>query len=299
MSKNRSKWKNGPDGKTVRRNSVAEFYTSRPVELIASPALRVLSKTAHLALLRIELELRQHAGRQNGKLIVTKQQFVEFSGVHPRLVAPALRELEALGIIIVTERGRGGNAEHRQPNRFRLNYLCGAVDDQAVPTNSWKRYKTLVEAEQIAQAARAAKDPKRVAYGRQTGHKRNNSRGHLVYPKSGPLSVPETAKFSGPLSVPTGPGPLSVPTSDISGGGGEEADVASSRSSTPANAKRKPARLPKWTTPQMTEIPCTPELRRLYCEAIDGRDACAATERWSMTDTSLPRRGRTTRRRLQ
>jgi hypothetical protein len=299
MSKNRSKWKNGPDGKTVRRNSVAEYFASRPVELLASPALRVLSKTAHLCLLRIEIELRQHPGRQNGKLIVTKQQFVEFSGVHPRLIAPALRELEALGIIVITERGRGGNAEHRQPNRFLLNFMCGAVDTHELITNSWRKFRTLQEAEAVAVAARNAKDPNKVAFGRRTGHKTNISRGDLVYPKSGPLSVPETAKFSGPLSVPTGPGPLSVPTSDISGGGGEEADVASSRSSTPANAKRKPARLPKWTTPQMTEIPCTPELRRLYCEAIDGRDACAATERWSMTDTSLPRRGRTTRRRLQ
>ena len=90
-------------------------------------------------MLRIELELRQHAGRCNGKLIVTKEQFVEF-GLHPRMVAPALRELEALGIIRI-EHGRGGNAEHRQPNRFLLNYLCGAVDADEQITNAWRLFK--------------------------------------------------------------------------------------------------------------------------------------------------------------
>ena len=95
-----SKWRSR-DGKTVRRNSVAEFFVSRPVELIASPAMRVLSRAAHLTLLRIELELRSHAGRTNGRLIVTKQQFIEF-GIHQDSIAPALRELDALGIIIIT-----------------------------------------------------------------------------------------------------------------------------------------------------------------------------------------------------
>jgi hypothetical protein len=38
---------------------------------------------------------------------------------------------------------------------------------------------------------------------------------------------------------------------------------------------------PEWTTPQLTEIPSTAELRRLYREATDGRDACAATEQWT------------------
>jgi hypothetical protein len=271
MSKNRSKWKNRPDGKTVRRNSVAEFFTSRPVELIASPALRVLSKTAHLCLFRIELELRQHAGRQNGKLIVTKQQFVEFSGANQRLIAPALRELEALGIIII-EHGRGGNAEHRKPSRFLLNYLCGAVDTHELVTDAWKRFKTLRDAEQVAQAARMSKDPQKVAYSRRNWRKENISRDHLVYPKSGPLSVPETAKFSGPLSVPTGPGPLSVPTSDISGGGGAEGGQYPEKPPQPE--------LPEWTTPQPTEIPYTPELRRLYCEAMGELNGMeAATDR--------------------
>ena len=165
MSK-RSKWKNTPEGKTVKRNSVAQYFASRPVELIASPAMRVISRAAHLVLLRIEIELRAHAGNGNGKLIVTKLQFIEF-GIHPRMIAAALRELDALGIITITFHGRGGNAEHRQPNRFLLNYMCGAIDGHEQITNAWKRFKTLEEAEKVASVARKAKDPVKVNYGRQ------------------------------------------------------------------------------------------------------------------------------------
>jgi len=168
----RSVWKNRADGKTVRRNTVAEFFNSRPVELLESPALRVLSRAAHLALLRIEIELRHHAGNDNGKLIVTKQQFVEY-GIHPRTLAPALRELDALGIIRVSH-GRGGNAEHHRPNRFLLNYLCGAVDAHGEVTNAWKRYKTRKEVEQIAAAARSAKDQTRVSFGRRTARRQKH-----------------------------------------------------------------------------------------------------------------------------
>jgi hypothetical protein len=167
-----SKWKNRPDGITVRRNTVAKFHSSRPVELLESPALRILSRAAHLALIRIEIELRHHAGKSNGKLIVTKEQFIKF-GIHHDAIAPALRELDALGIIS-TEHGRGGNAEHRQPNRFLLNYLCGAVDAHGEITNAWKQFKTLEEAEQIAIAARAAKSRVMVAFGRRNARRRKN-----------------------------------------------------------------------------------------------------------------------------
>jgi hypothetical protein len=210
MSKKRSVWKNTPEGKTVRRNSVAQYFASRPVELIASLAMRVLSRAAHLALLRIEIELRQHAGNGNGKLIVTKEQFIEF-GVERRAIAPALRELHALGIIIITEHGRGGNAEHRQPNRFLLNYMCGAVDAHDLVTNTWKCFQTMEEAEQVAQAARTAKDPQKVANGRRNAAKKNISRVPKTDLKPGPENGPETGKFSGPKNGPTGQVPKTDP----------------------------------------------------------------------------------------
>jgi hypothetical protein len=161
MSKKRSAWRNRPDGVTVRRNIVSQWFSSRPKELLESPALRILSRAAHLALLRIEIELRNHAGQANGKLIVTHEQFIEY-GVRRHQVAAALRELEALGLIIITVHGRGGNAEHREPNRFLLNYLCGAVDAHQQITNAWNRVETMKQAGAIARAARANKNPAKV-----------------------------------------------------------------------------------------------------------------------------------------
>src|SRR5262249_46309265 len=155
-------------------------------------------------------------GNGNGKLIVTKEQFIEF-GVERRAIAPALRELHALGIIIVTEHGRGGNAEHRKPNRFQLNYMCGAVDAHDLVTNTWKCFQTMEEAEQAAQAARTAKNPQKVAYGRRNAAKKNISRVRKTDLKPGPENGPETGKFSGPKNGPTGPGPKNGPTIDISG----------------------------------------------------------------------------------
>jgi hypothetical protein len=156
VSKSRGSYKLGPDGKTVR--VLASHWASRPVELLRSPSFRVLSRAAHFALCRIEIELRQHGGHGNGKLIVTTDQFVEY-GIHKRMVPAALRELEALGIICIPVRGRGGNAEHGQPHRFLLNYACGAVDALG-ENNSWRRVQTLAEAKKIARIARGSKGSK-------------------------------------------------------------------------------------------------------------------------------------------
>jgi hypothetical protein len=165
MSRKRT-WKN-KDGKTVRRKTLADHFVSRPVELLQSPALRVLSRAAHLALLRIELELRQHGGFNNGKLIVTTQQFIDY-GIPRLMVASALRELVALGLIRITERGRGGNADYRRAHRFRLNFLCGEQEAQeAPPDHLWKHFVTLREAAAVAHWARRAKDRHQVADGRR------------------------------------------------------------------------------------------------------------------------------------
>jgi hypothetical protein len=264
MSKRSGMWKNTAEGKTIKRNSVAQHFTSRPVELIANPALRILSRAAHLALLRIELELRSHAGQGNGKLIVTKQQFAEF-GIHPRMIAAALRELNALGIVITTTQGRGGNAEHRQPNLFLLNYMCGAIDAHEQITDTWKRFKTLEEAEKTASAARKAKDETKVIYGRRTARNRNNFRGHKVYPKPGTQSAPEIQKFSGSQSVPTGPGAQSVPTVDISGGGGGRGGrfPKSPRAALP---QAESPGLPMWSVPVLTELEWSVDWQQRYAE---------------------------------
>ena len=92
---------------------------------------------------------------------------------------PRCASYDALGIIRITVRGRGGNAEHRQPNRFLLNYLCGAVDAHDLVTDAWNEIEVVEEAQEILRAARKAKDRNKVAYGRRTRRNENISRGTL------------------------------------------------------------------------------------------------------------------------
>jgi DNA-binding transcriptional MocR family regulator len=88
--------------------------------MLESPGYRVLTRSAHQVMSRIEIELRHHGGRDNGKLPVTFEDFIEY-GLDRQAIAPAIRELEALGFIEVTERGRGGHDEPRAPTKFRLS----------------------------------------------------------------------------------------------------------------------------------------------------------------------------------
>jgi hypothetical protein len=134
----------------MRKNKIGGAFAPRTILMLESPAFQVLSLSAHRALARLEIEHAHHGGNDNGKLPVTKDHFIEY-GIHCHAVAPALRELEALGFIEITERGRAGNAEYRRPNLFRLTYRH---KERSNPTDEWTRIKTMEEAEMLARSAR-------------------------------------------------------------------------------------------------------------------------------------------------
>jgi hypothetical protein len=148
-----SVWKNGPDGRTRRRNQIAERFAWLSIEALQSPAYRALSLSAHRVLARIQIEHSSHGGKENGRLPVTFQDFEDY-GIHRHAIAPAIRELEALGFIHITQVGRAGNGEFRIPNKFALTHL--PTDGNPSPTNDWRRIKTIEEATAIADAARRA-----------------------------------------------------------------------------------------------------------------------------------------------
>jgi hypothetical protein len=148
-----SVWKNGPDGRTRKRNQIAERFAWVSIEALQSPAYRALSLSAHRILARIQIEHSSHGGKENGRLPVTFQDFEDY-GIHRHAIAPAIRELEALGFIRITQIGRAGNGEFRIPNKFALTHL--PTDDNPSPTNDWRRIKTIEEAMAIADAARRA-----------------------------------------------------------------------------------------------------------------------------------------------
>jgi hypothetical protein len=154
-----------------RRNRINEQFAARTISMLESPAFRVLSLSAHKVISRLEIELAHHGGNDNGKLPVTTDQFVEY-GMHRTSVAPAIREAEAFGFIRITERGRGGSAEYRTPNKFFLTFAHGRDSRSIPPTHDWRRIKTVDEAERIARAARAAKDERAVEHGKRSWRKR-------------------------------------------------------------------------------------------------------------------------------
>jgi hypothetical protein len=137
--------------KSYRRRVIIDApWVPRSKALLESPAYGVLSRAAHQALSRIEIEHLKHGGFENGALPVTYDQFVEY-GIHRHSIAPALRELEAVRLIEVTERGSSGNGEWHRPNKFRLTYLnVGRAD----PTHEWRHIKTMAEGRSLVKAAR-------------------------------------------------------------------------------------------------------------------------------------------------
>jgi len=126
---------------------------ARPIELMESPAYRVLSLSAHRALSRIEVEYAHHAGQENGQLIVKFDDFAEY-GLHRSAIGPALAELEALGFIKITEHGKMARAaEYRRANKFLLMARPPEKKGPKLP-DGWRRFETLKEAETVALNAR-------------------------------------------------------------------------------------------------------------------------------------------------
>jgi hypothetical protein len=151
MSGKHSVWKRRSDGRTVRRNKISGQFAHQLIEMLESPAWRVLSLSARRVFDRIQIEHAHHGGRDNGRLPVTFKDFED--GLDRHSVRPAIAELDALGFIRITQHGRAGNADFRIPNKFRLTHQH--ANDGAEPaTNEWRRFKTLEEAENIAKLAR-------------------------------------------------------------------------------------------------------------------------------------------------
>lgn len=142
-----------------KRNKIDGQFNARTIELLESPAYRVLSLSGRRLLDRIAIELAQHGGNDNGALPVTYEHFTEY-GIDRHSIAPAIRECEALGLLEVTMRGRPGAGESRWPNLFRLTWVnCKSTPN---PTHEWRRIKTIEEAQILAVAARrASKKPRR------------------------------------------------------------------------------------------------------------------------------------------
>jgi hypothetical protein len=111
-----------------RRNSIASAFASHRIEMLDSPAWRVLSLSGHRVLSRVAIELARHGGHIGDGLPVTYADFQGY-GIERHAIAPAIREVEALGFLRITQKGRAGNAEFRRATLYRPTYLQ-SVDSQ-------------------------------------------------------------------------------------------------------------------------------------------------------------------------
>jgi hypothetical protein len=185
------------------------------IEMLESAAYRALSVSGHRVLARIEIEHGHHGGKENGKLPVRSDDFEEY-GISPKSVAPAVREVQALGFAIITKRGRASKSDFgRSPHHFMLTYLMGPAPKFAQPSNEWKQHRTLEEAIEVSRQARAAKDE--TAVRRSKAHcRKTRARGHKI-PDLGSKNYPKDALLPGSKNDPTVSGSKNDPTIYILG----------------------------------------------------------------------------------
>jgi hypothetical protein len=111
MSSRRGKRRGG------QPNEISSRYALRTIAMLDSPAYWAVTLSGQRALSRLQIEYRRN---NNGNLIRTFEQFQPY-GIAHECIAPAIRELIALGFIEITERDHGGNvACTRTPTKYRL-----------------------------------------------------------------------------------------------------------------------------------------------------------------------------------
>jgi hypothetical protein len=111
-------------------------FITHSMEFYQSKAFRSLSNAERKILARIEIEYMKHAGKDNGRLICTYEDFIAY-GIRGRSIPAALRHLQAVGAIDMTQRGRR-DAMHN-PHHYRLTYQPSF--DGKWPTNEWHSYR--------------------------------------------------------------------------------------------------------------------------------------------------------------
>lgn len=114
------------------------------IQIVESHSFRSLSRAAMLCFFRLMIEHRNHAGIQNGRLPCTYLDFEKY-GVRRRSIAPALDELEAVGMIERTRIGRLlPDGASGAPSLYRITMIPSVTDTGLVDaTNDWKKFLTI------------------------------------------------------------------------------------------------------------------------------------------------------------
>ena len=117
-----------------KRWAVDKPFVQLSSQLLASPAMRRLGINARRVLDRLLCEQAAHASLENGRLIVTYDQFVE-AGCSRGLIPEGIRQLVDHGLAEVVEVG-GIGMGIRRPSFYRLTMFPANGHG---PTHEWKR----------------------------------------------------------------------------------------------------------------------------------------------------------------
>jgi hypothetical protein len=121
------------------------WFTKSMVNSAAFQEL-IQHKGALRVVLRVVIEYLEHDGQDNGRLIVTYDNFEEF-GISAPMIPESIDIAEALRFLIV-HRGRKSKKDKRHPNRYGLTFYPIYEEFE---TNDWKRIQTRMEAEAIVE----------------------------------------------------------------------------------------------------------------------------------------------------
>jgi hypothetical protein len=139
------------------RQKIEGQFVPHRLAMLESAAWRLLSFTARRILDRIEIEHMGHGGVENGRLPVTYDDFERY-GIRRKSIPAGLFELEALGFLEITQRGRMAAAEFHVPSKYRLTYVL-TFNPAGAPTDEWSK---LVSDEEAANALKVRPRKRRV-----------------------------------------------------------------------------------------------------------------------------------------
>jgi hypothetical protein len=161
----------------ARKKKGGEPFVQVFRSVINSYAWRAASRSCQLVIYRVLEEHMAHAGKENSNLLVTTDDFLKW-GIDDESVSAATREAVALGLLYLSRRGRGGNAEHRVAHRWGIPFLKDSKG--SFLGTEWRRFESLAEAKQVAKEARKRKDTWAVEQGRKR-HQRYSEQDRVIH----------------------------------------------------------------------------------------------------------------------
>ncbi|MFZ5719301.1 MAG: hypothetical protein ACOY5Y_07535 [Pseudomonadota bacterium] len=133
----------GPLTRTTQPAKLRGRWVPRSLEMLESPAWRVLPLAARKVLERIEIEFLRRNRTNNGAIVCTYDDLVVY-GVRRASIRRALAQLEALGLLKIVVRGHRAATDLNFPSLYRLTYVQGVNDIEA--THDWRNFDTEAKA---------------------------------------------------------------------------------------------------------------------------------------------------------